>query len=190
MSNLDFTTPSRKPGVVVPNNAKRRLVSTPQEKDQLPIIIPGEKEKPKFPIPTLLLIIGTLIIIAIIVWFTYTKIRAINPDDLETIIDPDIVNLDAIFNLDSDGQCCVQPGQTNSTNRWIYSPSQNFTYSTDVTDPAIVCQGLTGTNLETCLNKITDDNGDSKVIAHKGIIGYYGFSNGDAGSVCESYSTC
>lgn len=166
------------------------LVQTPQEPDQLPIIIPGEISEPKFLIPPLILIIITVGIIAYIIYFTFRKIQNINPPDVEITVDPDILNFANLVNLDDDGECCIQPGQTISTARWIYSPSQNFTYSTDKTDPAIVCQGLTDTNLETCLNKVSDENGDPKIIAHKGITPYYGFSDGNAGSVCASYGAC
>jgi hypothetical protein len=92
--------------------------------------------------------------------------------------------------LDLDGECCFPVGGGVTTKEWIYSPSANFTFSTDKTKPAIVCQGLTGIDLNNCLSYVADADGQPKYTAHLGTTLYYAFSPGQATSICSSFTTC
>ena len=179
-----LSTSSARPGAERP----RSYIPTPQEPGTDPIFISNERQKK--PLPVVPIVIATIVIIVIIALLTLFFTRRIERGEVITTVDGDLVNLDALFDLRLDGQCCVQPSTTLPTKRYIYSPSKNFSYSTDITNPDVVCQGLGGTQLQECLNMVSDENGDPKPIAHRDVTVYYGFSNGNAGSVCSSYATC
>lgn len=102
----------------------------------------------------------------------------------------DLLDLSTLVNLKTDGTCCIPPSATISTQEIIYSPSNNFSYTTTKIAPAIVCQGLTGLTLNTCLAYVSDANGEPKILAHYGVKQYYGFSPGNAGGACASYGPC
>lgn len=156
-----------------------------------PILIPGSAYDRKLPVSTPVLLLITLGIIIGIIIFTIIQINKIQPEAVQLPVDTDLYDLSKLVDLEPDGVCCTPPQQLNPTPRWVYSPSNNFTYSTDVTEPAVICQGLTATDLTTCLNYVSDSKGKAKILAHKGITLYYAFSPGQAGSgICASYSTC
>ncbi len=146
--------------------------------------------KNRFPVSTTTIVIATVIIVAVIIGLTFWFVTRIEAEVTESTVDPDTLNLSTLVDLDVDGECCVEPSQVIGNPRWIFSPSNNFTYSFDQTDPLVVCQGLGVLETETCINFVTDDNGDPKILAHKGIISYFAFSVGDAGAICDSYTPC
>jgi hypothetical protein len=133
----------------------------------------------------------TLAIIIGIIIFTIIQINKVNPPPIQLEVDSDVLDLSKLVDLNLDGQCCIPPQQLTANPRWIYSPSNNFTYSTDKTVPDTVCQGLTSTNLTSCLNYVADDKGEPKILAHKGITLYYAFAPGQAGTgICSAYTSC
>ena len=109
---------------------------------------------------------------------------------LELTFAEDILNLDNLVNLTFDGQCCIEQGATIPTARYVYSADTDFTYSTDALDPEIVCSSLSGPQQTQCLNTVSDENGDAKVIAHRGIELYYGFAPGQVSGVCTGFQAC
>ena len=169
----------------------RPLVPSPQQAGSDPIFIPGATNERRFPIsPGALLVITILIILGIILVTIY-MIQKIEQPTVVQQVQTDIIDLDALIDLKVDGQCCVQPSTITPNPRWIYSPSNNFTFTTDKLKPAVICQGLTGGNLTTCLNYVSGSDGEVKILAHRGTAVYYGFSPGQASTtICSSYGAC
>lgn len=169
--------------------SRRNYIPGPITRGTDPIFIPGDAwERPGA--SPLVVIVVTLILIAAIVLITIFVIRRMKREVVELTSGEELLDLGSLVNLKQDGVCCLPPSAVSTTKEWIYSPSNDFTYSSTKTEPAIVCQGLTGLDLNNCLSYVSDDNGDPKVIAHYGVIPYYGFSNGTAGGVCVSYGIC
>lgn len=169
----------------------RSYVPGPSQPPGQPIFIPGSGYDKKLPVSTPVLILITLAIIIGIIIFTVIQINKVNPPPIQLPVDTDVLDLSKLVDLNLDGQCCIPPAQLTTNPRWVYSPSNNFTYSTDKTLPDIVCQGLTSTDLTSCLNYVSDSNGDPKILAHKGITLYYPFTHGQAGTgICTAYTTC
>jgi hypothetical protein len=133
--------------------------------------------------------IWTIIILIIIVIVSLLLIFTQQPEDVEIQADPEILNLDELFDLSVDGQCCI-PASMIPNERWIYSPSDDFTYTLDIVNPNVVCQNELGSNLQACLAKVSNEDGTAKIIGHKGITYYYGFSPGQAINQCISYGAC
>jgi hypothetical protein len=169
----------------------RTYIPGPSKPAGQPILIPGSAYDRKLPFSTPTLIVITLIIVVAIIIFTLNRISKVNPPAIQLPVDTDVLDLSKLVNLSTEGQCCIPPLQLNANPRWIYSPANNFTYSTDKSAPDIVCQGLTASNLTSCLNYVSDAEGNPKILAHRGITLYYPFTNGQAGSgICGSYTTC
>lgn len=167
----------------------RRYIAGPSVPAGEPIFVQGGDWENRGVSPISVIIIS-LILIAIIVLLTIYFVRRINPPDVNQTSGSDLLNLDALIDLKVDGQCCLPPSASTTTKEWIYSPSNNFTFSTTKTAPSVVCQGLTGLNLSNCTNFVSDSNGNAKVVAHYGVTPYYGFAPGSAGGVCASYGSC
>ena len=171
--------------------AGRTYIPGPSKPPGQPILIPGSAYDRKLPFSTPVLIMITLVIIIIIVIFTFYQISKVDPPAIQLPVDTDVLDLSKLVDLNVDGQCCIPPLEINPNPRWVYSPSNNFTYSTDKTSPDIVCQGLTAANLTSCLNYVSDAEGKPKILAHKGVTLYYAFTNGTAGTgICIAYTTC
>lgn len=170
-------------------SSSKRYISGPSTEAGQPTFIPGGEWKNRGVSPVTVILV-TVVLIAVVVLITYLMVKGIKTETLEQTSGADLLNLDALINLKTDGQCCLPPAALLTTKEWIYSPSNNFTFSTTKTAPAIVCQGLTGVNLNNCLNYVSDSNGDPKILAHYGVTPYYPFSPGTAGGVCSSYGTC
>ena len=172
--------------------ARPDLIPTPQTPAAPAYYQPGTNEKPvkSFPIRAGTLIIITLIIIVLIAVITFILIKRMTKDTLEQTYEPEVLDLDALIDLDVDGQCCVTTTSPLPNPRWIYSPSEDFSFSLDKTNVTTVCQGLTGQSLTDCLVFVSAPDGTPKIIAHKGIVSYYGFSSGTPGGVCSSLTTC
>lgn len=170
-------------------SSTQRYIPGPSTEAGQPVFIPGGQWENRGVSPITVIVI-TLVIMAIIIGVTYYLIRNIKVETIEQTSGGDLLNLDALINLKTDGQCCLPPSALTTTKEWIYSPSNGFTFSTNKTAPAIVCQGLTGVNLNNCLNYVSDSNSQPKVLAHYGVTPYYAFSPGTAGGVCASYGAC
>jgi hypothetical protein len=161
----------------------------PSTRGSAPIFIPGDSWDRGGASPVTV-ILATLIILTIIVILTIYIVRRMKRETITLTSGEDLLDLSTLVNLRTDGQCCLPPSAVTTTQEWIYSPSNDFTYSSTKTEPAIVCQGLTGLDLNTCLSYVSDANGDPKILAHYGVKPYYAFSPGTAGGVCASYGTC
>jgi hypothetical protein len=168
----------------------RPLIPTPQKPAGQAIFVPGGDYEKRLPISTFALFIITILVVLIIIFITWYYVRKIKNQIIEFPVDTDVLDLNALIDLEIDGQCCMPPSALISSKRWIYSPSNNFTFSSDKLQPAIICQGLTSTNLTNCLNFVTGTDGGPKILAHKGTEIYYGFAPGPAGpSICTSYTS-
>jgi hypothetical protein len=154
-----------------------------------PIFLPGDAWEKRGVSPVSVIII-TLVLLAVIIVVTILLVRRQKREVVTLVSGEDLLDLNTLINLKTDGQCCLPPSAVTTTQEWIYSPSNNFTFSSTKTEPAIVCQGLTGINLNNCLSYVSDSNGDPKILAHYGVKPYYAFSPGTAGGVCASYGTC
>lgn len=165
-----------------------RYVDTPGRPPPMPVIIPPPPRKQFSPI--IVWIVAAIIIIIVIVLVFLTSARQTKsvlfvPDDSDT------KNLETLVNLDPAGLCCNLPSSVTVTERYIYSPATNRTYSSDQANVSAVCQGLTGQQLTDCQNEVADSEGKLKVVAHKGIKLYYTFALGQAGtSICQNFQVC
>lgn len=172
-------------------SARPELIPTSQKGSTPGYYVYGNAEEQRgFRVKPITLIIITLIIIIVIAVVTIILIRMLNRDQLEQQFEPEIIDLDALVDLKVDGQCCVTNANPIPNPTWIYSPSQDFSYSTNKTQPAIVCQSLVGQALTDCLANVSNPDGTPKVIAHRGIVSYYGFASGQPGAVCASLAAC
>ena len=141
--------------------------------------------------PATIWITAAIIIIIIIIIAVVLSVNA--SSEKETINNPvesQIINLDNLINLDPKGLCCKPPSQNNTSLRYIFDPDSKYTYSFVSTDPKVVCQSFAGQENNTCLAFVSNSDGSSKPLAHKGIVIYYAFAPGQASSVCESYISC
>lgn len=171
----------RKVGVPVGNNesSKSRFSSTTTSGE-------GAKTRVAPGLIWTITIIVLLLIVILTVWLLLQQKREV----LEISSGDDILKLDELVNLTQDGLCCVPPAVATPTTRWIWLAATDTTYSNDSLPSSVVCNGLTGTNLEACENLVNDSNGDPKPVAHYGITPYYVFSFGQPSSVCNSFTTC
>jgi len=170
------------------SNAKR-YIPGPSEPPGVPILIPGNQWDRKGISPLAVIVIA-LVIIAVIVGLTIYLINNIQRETVEQTSSPDLYNLNELINLGAEGTCCVPTGGTITSKQWVYSPSADFTFSINKTQPAIVCQGLTGVDLNNCLNYVADSNGDPIPLAHYGTTLYYAFSPGESLGICDYFDTC
>ena len=165
------------------------LIPTSQKGGTSGYIVYGDPDKPKgLPIRTIIIV--TIIIIVVIAVVTFILVIRMSPEAVEKVYEPEIIDLDALIDLKVDGQCCVTNGNPIPSTTWIYSPSHNFSYSTNKTSSSIVCQGLVGQALTDCLAMVSNPDGTPKIIAHRGITSYYGFSSGLPGAVCTGLAGC
>ena len=169
--------------------SSRYFIPGPARPPGLPILIPGGQWERKGANGISVMIVAVIIIV-IIVAITYLLIRNMKVETLERPASDELLNLDELVNLDVDGLCCFPTGGAVTTKEWMYSPSADFTFSTNKTKPAIVCQGLTSVDLNNCLNYVSDDSGGAKPVAHLGIGLYYAFAPGQALSICDNFQTC
>jgi len=169
--------------------SRPRYIPGPSTRGTDPIFIAGDSWERKGVAPLTVIII-TIVIIAIIILITLFSIQSMKRETVNLTSGEDLLDLSTLVNLKDDGTCCLPPSALATTQEWIYSPSNNFTYSTTKTTPAVVCQGLTGLDLGTCLAYVADADGNPKILAHYGVKPYYAFSPGTAGGVCASYGTC
>lgn len=131
-----------------------------------------------------------IVLIVIIVLFVLFYSSRQQPEPVNVIFNPDMVILDDLVNLTFDGQCCIPNNSMTPTPRWVYDSATDFTYSLDPLDPDVACASLVGTEQSACINRLSDANGDPKYVAHRGIVLYYGFSPGQANSICSSFTPC
>ena len=152
---------------------------------------PQRRKKKKFSLSTgAIWTIAIVIIIIAIILTIFLMSRQTTREVIEIPAGEDIPNLDNLINLDPSGLCCQPPAVATLTPRWIYLPSTDVTYSIDDLAPNIVCQNEIGSNLDACLETYTNENGNAKIVAHKGIVPYYGFSIGQAGNICQAFLPC
>ena len=148
------------------------------------------EDKKKFRIPTgLIWTIAIVVVLVIVIYAVYVILQQ-EREVIEIPYANDILNLDELIDITATGQCCIPPAVASFTPRWVYNAGTNFTYSIDSLDPEIVCGNLAGVDQTACLNKCSDENGDPKVVAHRGIIPYYCFAVGQPSTVCSSFTPC
>jgi len=141
--------------------------------------------------PKVIWVITILILILIIVIASVAAVASAQPSTARDVtVAEDIVNLDNLYDLDTDGLCCRLVDSVVITNRYIYSPSTNRTYTFDPVSPQNACASVSGNELTECLNDTTGPDGQVRPIAHKGIELYYLATPGPAFNVCQSYVTC
>ncbi len=167
-----------------------QYVDTPSRPPAQPIIIPPP---PRKQIPVLLIwIIAIILIILIILFFTLSARQATGIKTSMIIPQSEtIYNLDTLVDLSPNGVCCHLPASPTVTDRYIYLPSTDRTYSLNPSNVAAVCQGLTGQQLTDCQSEISDSSGQLKVVSHRGIKVYYTFAIGQAPTtICQNFQTC
>lgn len=164
-----------------------RYVDAPGRPPPMPLIIPPPPRKQFSPVIVWIIAAIIIIIVIVLVFLTSKPQKTVlyipDPDDTR--------NLETLVNLDPVGLCCRLPSSVTVTERYIYSPITDRTYSSDQANLAAVCQGLTGQQLTDCQNEVADSDGKLKVVAHKGIKPYYTFALGQAGSsICQNFQVC
>jgi hypothetical protein len=165
-----------------------RYVDAPGRPPPMPLIIPPPPRKQFSPVIVWIIAAIIIIIVIVLVFLTSSKQQKTvlyipDPDDTQ--------NLETLVNLDPAGLCCRLPSSVTVTERYIYSPNTDRTYSSDQANVAAVCQGLTGQQLTDCQNEVAGSDGKLKVVAHKGIKPYYTFALGQAGSsICQNFQVC
>lgn len=164
-----------------------RYVDAPGRPPPMPLIIPPPPRKQFSPVIVWIIAAIIIIIVIVLVFLTSKPQKTVlyipDPDDTR--------NLETLVNLDPAGLCCRLPSSVTVTERYIYSPITDRTYSSDQANLAAVCQGLTGQQLTDCQNEVADSDGKLKVVAHKGIKPYYTFALGQAGSsICQNFQVC
>jgi hypothetical protein len=169
--------------------SRPRYIPGPSTQGSTPTFIAGNAwQRPG--VSPMLVIIATLVIITIIVLITLFAIRSMKRETVTLISGEDLLDLSKLIDLRANGLCCVPPSASASTQEWIYSAADDFTFSSTKTEPAVVCQGLIGVDLNNCLNYVSDADRNPLILAHYGVKPYYAFSPGTAGALCDSYAAC
>ncbi len=163
-------------------------VDTPARPLPAPYIVPPA---PKKQVSILLIWIIAIILIIIIILFVTLNSTHLVRQTIEIPPTEKIYNLETLVDLDPNGVCCHLPSSSTVTDRYIYLPSTNRTYSLTPSNVSAVCQGLSGQQLTDCQNEVTDSNGQLKIVSHRGVKIYYTFAIGQAPStICQSFQTC
>jgi hypothetical protein len=158
-------------------------------------IISAPGKKPIVIQPRTILIVTILILLLIII-IAFILARTSTPETIEQTVETGIIDLAQLIDLSvNTNGCCKPPASTITNTQYIYDTESDFTYTFAQTSPDIVCQTLAGTAKQECLNFVTDttpgaNQGKGKILAHLGIQYYYAFAPGEAGGVCELYTTC
>lgn len=167
--------------------AGRPLVQAGATSRSSPIIVTGG-EQANFPLSTRTIFILTALIVIVVIAWTVYSVNKIPITVTQQLVEPDVLDLSSLIDLDLDGTCCIPPSSVIPTAQWMYDPTAGYTFSTTKVTPAVVCQSLSGSAQTTCLNYVTGTDGNVKPLAHKGITTYYPFTVGPATSICASYA--
>lgn len=163
-------------------------VDTPSRPQAKPVIIPPPPRK-QIPV-SLIWIIAIILIVLIIIIFAVASTR-LTRSTIEVPSTEKIYNLDTLTNLDPNGVCCHLPASATVTDRYIYLPDTDRTYSLTPSNVSAVCQGLTGQQLVDCQTEVADSSNQLKIVSHRGIKIYYTFALGQAPStVCQNFEAC
>lgn len=164
-------------------------VAAPLPPPPPPIQVKTAERSAFFQRPGVIWLIAAIIIIIFII-FLIIAITGIERETLEIPPLEDIQNLNTLVNLKPDGLCCQLPATTQVTDRYVFEPNLNRTYSLDTVSPLAICAGLMDQDLEDCLAEVADENGDNKIIAHRGTKLYYTFALGEDTTACSDFVTC
>lgn len=154
------------------------------------VVVSNNQGESNFPLSTKTILIVTILIVLVVILWTIYEVRKIPITTTELPVEPDILDLDSLIDLNVDGVCCVKSPNPIPNPTYIYDATTNFTYSTTKVTPTVACQAATGPANTTCLSYVTATDGTVKPLGHKGIIVYYPFSFGTTPALCTSYSAC
>ncbi|MFS8159331.1 MAG: hypothetical protein ACMG6E_03800 [Candidatus Roizmanbacteria bacterium] len=154
-------------------------------------ITTGRARKPPFQVKPGIIWLVTGIIVILVIIIAVAIILSQEKTTVEIAYDPGFTNLNNLINLNPDGLCCIPPSSLTTTERYIYLPATDFTYSLDSISPSTACSGLSGNSYDNCINNSTDPTTQKpRKVAHRGIATYYTFSVGQANSTCSNFVPC
>lgn len=140
---------------------------------------------------------GIVILITVIVVIIIFLITAILISRLEQGNDSfqasmangqDITNLNNLLNI-NDSLVCVPESGIGTTRRILYHPDSDRIYSLDPVNSSVACSGLSPQDESSCINDITDENGEVKTVAYFGINQYYLAGSGNITGQCLNFVT-
>ena len=137
--------------------------------------------------PVNIVLIGLIIVVIIII--IYALIYLFSGTSREFIENNEIINLDALIDLNiATTECCVLQGSGSTTEEYIHDTANNITYTrTQPTDINTVCASFPVP--ATCVSENTDSEGNIIPVATFKGIPYYTFEN-SLFVGCSSTTSC